>query len=189
MTKVQIKLLPNFKGEIPSYARQGDAGFDIRAAIDEPMFVPYSGRTIIPAGFSMAIPEGHYVQICSRSGFYSKHGVRVGQGVGVIDSGYRGELGVMLTCDFSKGYWVQPGERIGQGILKAFEVANFEVVDELPESERGEGGFGSTGLNEIITPPANLVSEYTGPEIITPSPEALGQVIDGGVLQSDQAAE
>ena len=149
MAEIQIKFLPHYKGDKPAYARQGDAGFDIRAAIESPVFVPWGGRVHVPAGFAMAIPEGHFLQLCSRSGLYKNHGVRVGQGIGVIDAGYRGELGVMLTCDFKQGYWLQPGERIGQGVLKAFETAEFVEVEELPASERGEGGFGSTGKVEI----------------------------------------
>lgn len=187
MAEVQIKFFSNYQGDKPAYARQGDAGFDIRAAIDAPVFVPWGGRVHVPAGFAMAIPDGYFLQLCSRSGLYKNHGVRVGQGIGVIDAGYRGELGVMLTCDFKCGYWLQPGERIGQGVLKAFETATFVEVEELPASERGEGGFGSTGKVEI----AAAVEPPPSPEVpaeLVVAVEGAGVAFEPPVPAADEAA-
>jgi dUTP pyrophosphatase len=183
MAEIKIKFLPHYVGDKPGYAREGDAGFDIRAAIEAPVFVPWGGREHVPAGVKLAIPEGYYLQLCSRSGLYKNHGVRVGQGIGVIDAGYRGELGVMLTCDFRQGYWLQPGERIAQGVLIKFETAGFDEVDELPPSERGEGGFGSTGKVEIaVADEAPAVVVPTDLAIAEPQPEPVVPPADEVVL-------
>ena len=132
--------------EWPAHAKAGDAGVDLRSAIDV-MIPAAGGRELVPTGISIAIPEGYAVFIQPRSGLALKHGVTVLNTPGLIDSGYRGELKVLLiNTDPTTDFEVTRGERIAQLVIQAFESVEFVEVDELPDSERGLGGFGSTGV-------------------------------------------
>ncbi|WP_420825415.1 dUTP diphosphatase [Phaeovibrio sulfidiphilus] len=127
-----------------AYARQHDAGFDLRAAISEPVTLEPGAITAIPNGFCVAIPEGFEMQVRSRSGLSLK-GVIVANAPGTVDSGYRGEVKTILTNISPVAHTIAPGDRIAQAVLAAVAHMPFETVDTLPESERGAGGFGSTG--------------------------------------------
>lgn len=131
--------------ELPAHAKPGDAGVDLRASID--VTLPAGGgRALVPTGISIAIPDGFAGFIQPRSGLALKHGVTVLNTPGLIDSGYRGELKVLLiNTDPEADFEVTRGERIAQLVIQAYEPVEFVEVTELPDSERGDGGFGSTG--------------------------------------------
>jgi dUTP pyrophosphatase len=130
---------------VPAYARPGDAGADLVARRD--VLLPHSGgRALVPTGAAIAIPEGYAGFVQPRSGLALKHGVTCLNTPGLIDAGYRGELMVLLVnTDPQDDFLVKRGERIAQLVIQRVEHVQFRVVDELPSSERGSGGFGSTG--------------------------------------------
>jgi dUTP pyrophosphatase len=131
---------------LPSYARVGDAGADLLAR-EGAVLAPGGGRAAVPTGIAIAIPEGWAGFVLPRSGLASRHGVTCANSPGLVDAGYRGELVVALVnLDPTEPYEVQRGDRIAQLVLQRVGAATFTPVDELPSSERGEGGFGSTGL-------------------------------------------
>jgi dUTP pyrophosphatase len=130
---------------VPAYARPGDAGCDLVAAADVTL-APGGGRALVPTGIAVAIPEGYAGFVQPRSGLARDHGVTCLNTPGLIDSGYRGELKVLLVnTDPTEAFEVRRGERIAQLVVQAVEHVRFVEVDELPDSERGAGGFGSTG--------------------------------------------
>lgn len=131
---------------MPAYATEGDAGADLVAA--EPMtLAPGGGRVLVPTGAAIAIPAGYAGFVQPRSGLAMKHGITCLNTPGLIDSGYRGELKVLLVnTDPSEPFTIERGDRIAQLVIQRVEQANFVLVDDLPDSERGEGGFGSTGV-------------------------------------------
>jgi len=159
---------------IPTYAKPGDAGFDLYATEDVSILPEHTEA--VPIGISMEIPEGYEVQIRPRSGLSVKTALRVANSPGTIDSGYRGEIKVLLhnttpdlgasdkhpysidgspverqQSEFVDGtYMIRKGDRIAQGVLSEVPQARFEVVEELTESERGTGGFGSTGVGKTM---------------------------------------
>lgn len=131
--------------DLPAHATPGDAGVDLRASADVSL-PPGGGRALVPTGISIAIPDGYAGFIQPRSGLAYKHGVTVLNTPGLIDSGYRGELKVLLiNTDPSTAFEVQRGERIAQLVIQRYEQVDFVEVEELPDSVRGDGGFGSTG--------------------------------------------
>lgn len=141
-----IKVLPNGEGlPLPAYATQGAAAMDIYAAISEDVTLQPLERKIIPAGFALAIPQGYEVQIRARSGLSAKSGITVINGVGTIDSDYRGELGAAMVNLSNEAFTITRGMRIAQMVLARHEFAALQPVAELAETERGSGGFGSTG--------------------------------------------
>ncbi|WP_165252303.1 dUTP diphosphatase [Adlercreutzia sp. ZJ304] len=142
---IRIKLLRN-NIEAPTYAHIGDAGLDLRSAIDV-VLQPFE-RAIVPCGFSIAIPEGYAGLVLPRSGLATKHGITVPNSPGLIDSGYRGEMMVSLqNLDANAAYTIDVGMRIAQLVIIETPNVNLIHVDELEDTERGFGGFGSSGLN------------------------------------------
>lgn len=132
---------------LPKYAKVGDAGCDLLSAEDITIN-PGGGRALVPTGLALAIPKGYAGFVQPRSGLAAKNGVTVLNTPGLIDSGYRGELKVLLiNTDPSEPFDIVRGERIAQLVIQKVEQVEFDEVDSLPSSERGEGGFGSTGLN------------------------------------------
>ena len=130
---------------VPAYAHPGDAGADLLAREDA-VLEPGGGRALIPTGVALAIPDGYAGFVQPRSGLALRHGVTCLNTPGLIDSGYRDELKVILVnTDPREEYKVRRGDRIAQLVIKAVERVTFEPVDELPSSTRGTGGFGSTG--------------------------------------------
>ena len=131
--------------ELPAYARAGDAGADLRAAHDL-VLRRGGGRALVATGMSIALPPGYAGFIQPRSGLALEHGVTTLNSPGLIDSGYRGELKVLLVnTDPDADHQVHRGDRIAQLVIKAVEHVRFVEVDELPPAERGHAGFGSTG--------------------------------------------
>ena len=130
---------------LPAYARPGDAGADL-VAREEVLLAHGGGRALVATGAAIAIPEGYAGFVQPRSGLALKHGVTCLNSPGLIDAGYRGELKVLLVnTDPHEDFLVKRGERIAQLVIQRVEHVNFREVDELPSSERGSGGFGSTG--------------------------------------------
>ena len=129
----------------PAYARPGDAGADL-VAREDVLLSAGGGRAVVPTGVAVAIPEGYAGFVQPRSGLALKHGVTCLNTPGLIDAGYRGELKVLLiNTDPHDDFLVKRGERIAQLVIQRVEYVTFHEVDELPSSERGSGGFGSTG--------------------------------------------
>ncbi|MGD9943473.1 MAG: dUTP diphosphatase [Burkholderiaceae bacterium] len=131
----------------PAYATAGAAAMDLRACIAEPVSLPPGGRTLIKTGIAINMMDPGLVAIvASRSGLSLKHGVRVAQGIGVIDADYHGEIGVILANDSDESYLINPGERIAQLMFQPVIQVDLQYVDEFStQTERGSGGFGSTG--------------------------------------------
>lgn len=146
---LKIKALsPKLGKEIPfpAYATPGSAGMDLRACIDAPVTIPAGERRLIPTGLAIALPGPEWVALVyARSGLAIKHGLAPANCVGVIDSDYRGEVVVGLLNSSGEDYTVEPGERIAQLVIMPVTQARITVTDTLDETERGAGGFGSTG--------------------------------------------
>ena len=141
---IPIKRLPHFEGlELPDYATDGAAGMDVLAAED--VELAPGRRHAVATGLAVAIPEGFEIQVRPRSGLALKHGIGVPNGPGTIDSDYRGELKVILINHGSDTFAIKRGDRIAQLVLAPVIRASWLPVDELDETVRGEGGFGSTG--------------------------------------------
>jgi dUTP pyrophosphatase len=131
---------------LPDYARAGDAGADLVARTGA-LVKAAGGRVLVPTGIRVAIPEGHAGFVLPRSGLALRHGITLANSPGLIDSGYRDELGVILVnTDPTTDYEVRRGDRIAQLVIQPVEHATFVCVDDLPESSRGRGGFGHTGV-------------------------------------------
>ncbi len=129
---------------MPAYAQPGDAGCDLRAS--EPSIVPARGRVLVKTGVSIALPDGYVGLVHPRSGLAAKHGITVLNTPGTIDAGYRGELMVTLYNSTDVDFPVARLDRIAQLVIQQFAKAEFIEVSSLPESHRGEAGFGSTGV-------------------------------------------
>ena len=140
-----IKVVNKSGRDLPQYATESSAGVDLRAAITEPIVLEPLQRAMVPTGLYMEIPKGYEGQVRPRSGLAAKHGVTVLNTPGTIDADYRGEIRVILVNLSSQPFEIQPGERIAQMVFAKHETAQWEEVEELEESARGEGGFGSTG--------------------------------------------
>lgn len=147
--RLKLKALsPKIGTEIPYpyYASAGAAGMDLCACIDGPLELVPGGRAVLPTGIAVALPSAEYVALVfARSGLGVKHGVALSNGVGVIDSDYRGEIKVSLINHSDTPYTVQPGDRIAQLAVVPVVQAELEITESLDETDRGAGGFGSTG--------------------------------------------
>jgi dUTP pyrophosphatase len=130
---------------MPTRMSNAAAGFDVAAALDEPLVLEPMARALVPCGFAVAIPEGYEIQVRPRSGLAFKHGVTVLNAPGTIDADYRGEVKVLLVNLGGVPFTIHPGERIAQLVLAQVAQASLEVVMQLDETVRGAGGFGSTG--------------------------------------------
>jgi len=129
----------------PSYATPGAAGADLRAAVDEPLVLGPGERALVPTGLFLEIPQGYEGQVRARSGLALRHGLALANGVGTIDSDYRGEVGVIVVNLGQEAVTIERGDRIAQLVVARVERALFAPVEGLAASERGAGGFGSTG--------------------------------------------
>ena len=142
---IKIPVIYSGKGELPTYATAASAGMDLRAAIEESISLAPMERKIIPTGMSIALPEGHEAQVRPRSGLALKHGITVLNSPGTIDADYRGEIGVILINLSNEVFTVAPEDRIAQLVIAQYTQIIWEPTQTLEESERGSGGFGSTG--------------------------------------------
>ena len=146
MVEVEIKRVGSSNRELPKYATAGSAGFDLCASIPAPVVIAPGERRLIPTGISIALPVGFEAQVRPRSGLALKHGITVLNSPGTIDSDYRGEVGVILINHSDEPFVIKHGDRIAQMVIARHEKASFEIVSSLDETERGAGGFGSTGV-------------------------------------------
>ena len=131
--------------DAPSYATEGSAGVDLKANIDDPITLTPLQRVVVPTGLRIALPKGTEAQVRPRSGLAAKHGITVLNTPGTIDADYRGEVGVILINLSDKDFVINPGERIAQMVLARYERFEWEEVEQLDSTSRGEGGLGSTG--------------------------------------------
>ncbi len=141
---VNVKLLPHGR-KLPFYATEHSAGMDLYAAIEEPLALQPMQRVLVPTGFAMALPEGYEAQIRPRSGLAYKQGVTVLNSPGTIDADYRGEVKVLLINLSHDVVTINPEERVAQMVVAPYTQAAWQEVDELDETVRAAGGFGSTG--------------------------------------------
>jgi dUTP pyrophosphatase len=143
---VALRRLPSGEGlELPAYATPGSAGLDLVAAVAAPVTLAPGERAAIPAGFALALPAGYEAQVRPRSGLALRHGVTVLNSPGTIDADYRGEVQVILINLGGESFTLQRGERIAQLVVAPVARVAWRIVEALPESGRGAGGFGSTG--------------------------------------------
>lgn len=143
---VKIKVVNTGCQPLPAYATSQSAGMDLRANIESPIMLHPMERTLVPTGIRIELPEGYEAQVRPRSGLALKHGITVLNTPGTIDSDYRGELKVLLVNLSNDDFVVNAGERVAQMVIARHETATWEEVEVLDETERGEGGYGHTGV-------------------------------------------
>ena len=148
MNTVNIKCVASKGAVIPEYKTAGAAGADLCALLENPIVIPAGRSAMVPTGLFFEIPEGYEVQVRPRSGLAAKNGVTVLNTPGTIDSDYRGEIKVILINLGSEDFTINNGDRIAQMIVAPVTQASFSITDSLSQTERGSGGFGSTGLSK-----------------------------------------
>ncbi len=147
MDSVDVKII-NLSGmELPAYGTPMAAGMDVRAALAEPLALKPLQRALVPTGLRIQLPEGYECQIRPRSGLALKHGVTVANAPGTIDADYRGEIGIILINLSDETFVINPGERIAQMVVAPYSRVQWRLAESLDDSQRGDGGFGHTGLN------------------------------------------
>ena len=142
---ITVPIINESPYDLPSFATVNSAGVDLRANSVNPITLGPLERTIIGTGLKMALPEGFEAQVRPRSGLAAKHGLSVLNAPGTIDADYRGEIGVILVNLSNEPFTIQPGERIAQLVIAKYEQVRWNLQDTLDTTERGAGGFGSTG--------------------------------------------
>ena len=142
---LKVKIVNKSQWPDPAYATVASAGMDLRADIAEPVVLKPLERRLVPTGIFIELPAGYEAQVRPRSGLATKHGVTVINSPGTVDADYRGELKVSLVNLSSEPFEIVPGERIAQMVVEAHETVEWEKVEALSETERGAGGWGSTG--------------------------------------------
>jgi len=142
---MKIKVNYTGKHELPQFETAQSAGMDLRANIDAPVVLQPGDRTLIPTGIKMALPDGYEAQIRPRSGLAYKHGITVLNSPGTIDADYRGDVGVLLINHGHEPFTVEDGMRVAQMVVAQYSQFKWEPVADLNATDRGEGGFGSTG--------------------------------------------
>ena len=143
---IQVKVVNRGHQQLPAYATPQSAGMDLRANIEAPITLRPMERRLIPTGLHIALPEGYEAQVRPRSGLALKRGITVLNSPGTIDADYRGEVGVLLINLSQEDFVINDGERIAQMVIARHQQADFVVVEELDQTERGEGGYGHTGV-------------------------------------------
>lgn len=142
---MKVNVINRSRHALPAYATALSAGMDLRANIDSPITLRPLERSLVPTGIYIALPPGHEAQIRPRSGLATKHGITVINSPGTVDADYRGELRVSLVNLSNEPFTIEDGERIAQMIVARHETVEWNEVDTLDETERGAGGWGSTG--------------------------------------------
>ncbi|WP_299678272.1 dUTP diphosphatase [uncultured Tenacibaculum sp.] len=143
---MNVEIINKSKHQIPTYETEGSAGMDLRANLNEPVVLKPLERAIIKTGLFIALPQGFEAQVRPRSGLAAKKGITVLNSPGTVDADYRGEIGVILVNLSNDEFTVNDGERIAQLVIAKHERVNWQEVSVLNETERGAGGFGSTGV-------------------------------------------
>lgn len=143
---IEVKVINKSKFDLPQYSTPQSAGVDLRANLDEPIVLGSLERAMVPTGLYLQIPAGYEAQVRPRSGLAAKKGITVLNSPGTVDADYRGEVKVILVNLSSQEFVIEPGERIAQMVFAAHEQVEWNSVEALDETERGEGGFGHTGV-------------------------------------------
>jgi len=143
---MKVKIVRKNQFKLPEYETKGSAGVDLQANVDSTIILKPMERKLIPTGLFIEIPEGFEAQVRARSGLAIKHGISLVNGIGTIDSDYRGEIKVILINLGNEDFTINSGDRIAQMVFIKHEQANFELVEELNDTDRGTGGFGHTGV-------------------------------------------
>ncbi len=142
---MNVAIINKSNNDLPAYETPSSAGLDIRAFIEEPIVLKPGERSLIKTGLFLEIPHGYEAQVRPRSGLAHKNGITVLNSPGTIDADYRGEVGVILINHGTENFEINSGERIAQLVFAKVEQASWKITESLSETERGEGGFGSTG--------------------------------------------
>lgn len=143
---MKVKIVNKSAFPVPAYATPLSAGMDLRANLAEPVLLRPLERTMVPTGLYIALPEGYEAQVRPRSGLAAKKGITVLNAPGTVDADYRGEIRVIMVNLSGEDFLIEPGERIAQMVVARHERVDWEEADALDETERGTGGFGSTGV-------------------------------------------
>ncbi len=147
MQHIKVKIINDSNNQLPAYETYSSAGMDVRAKLDAPLTLQPLQRALIPTGLRMQLPQGYECQVRPRSGLALKHGISLVNTPGTIDADYRGEIGIIVINLSNEPYTITDGERIAQLVIKEYVHVDWEQVDRIDETERGEGGFGHTGVN------------------------------------------
>lgn len=142
---MEVKIVNKSPFKLPEYATIHSAGMDMRANLNESIIIQPLQRVMVPTGVHIQLPDGFEAQIRPRSGLAAKHGIGIVNSPGTIDADYRGEIKIILVNLSNEPFTLNPGERVAQMVIARYEKAVWKECDSLEESERGEGGFGSTG--------------------------------------------
>lgn len=144
---MKVKIVNRSGFDLPAYETPGSAGMDVRAALEQPVTLQPGDRALIPTGLRIQLPEGYECQVRPRSGLALKKGITVLNTPGTVDADYRGEIGIILINLSREPFEIVPGERIAQLVINQYTRIQWEPVERLDETKRGDGGFGHTGTN------------------------------------------
>ncbi len=147
MERIKVKIINDSSNPLPAYETPSSAGMDVRARLDSPVTLQPLQRALIPTGLRIQLPQGYECQVRPRSGLALKHGISLVNTPGTIDADYRGEIGIIVINLSDQPYTITDGERIAQLVIKEYVHVTWEQVDRIDETERGDGGFGHTGVN------------------------------------------
>lgn len=147
MEHIKVKIINKSGHELPAYETPSAAGMDVRACLTEPVTLAPLERALIPTGLRIQLPQGYECQIRPRSGLALRHGISLVNTPGTVDADYRGEIGVIVINLSNEPFTINDGERICQMVVKEYVHVAWEPVERIDETERGDGGFGHTGVN------------------------------------------
>lgn len=147
MEHIKVKIINRSGHELPAYETPSSAGMDVRACLKEPVTLGPLERALIPTGLRMQLPRGYECQIRPRSGLALRHGISLVNTPGTVDADYRGEIGIIVINLSNEPFTINDGERIAQMVIKEYTHVEWEPVERIDETERGDGGFGHTGVN------------------------------------------
>jgi len=147
LKSVEVKIINNSDNDMPAYATASAAGMDVRASVSEPIVLKPLERRLVPTGLRVQLPQGYEMQIRPRSGLALKHGITLVNTPGTIDADYRGEIGIILINLSDEPFTINPGERIAQMVVSEYTRVKWVPTHKLDETERGDGGFGHTGVD------------------------------------------
>lgn len=147
MERIKVKIINDSSNPLPAYETPSSAGMDVRARLDSPVTLQPLQRALIPTGLRIQLPQGYECQVRPRSGLALKHGISLVNTPGTVDADYRGEIGIIVINLSDQPHTITDGERIAQLVIKEYVHVTWEQVDRIDETERGEGGFGHTGVN------------------------------------------
>ncbi len=146
MDRIKVKIINQSTNNLPTYSTESSAGMDVRAANTDPIILKPLERVLVPTGLRVELPKGYEMQLRPRSGLALRHGITLLNTPGTIDADYRGEIGVILINLSNEPFTINPGERICQMVISNYTQVEWEPAEQLGETERGDGGFGHTGV-------------------------------------------